>query len=340
MGELSSGRWLSWTISIDAMLVLSGATLTSFVGVTGLVRRMTLDRCLPQFLLKTTRRGTPHRIIIGFFLLTVSVLLIARGQLRSLAVVYTLSFLSVMLLFAIGNILLKVKRARLPRPSRAAWMTVLVAIAAVVAALIGNARLNKPDLMVFLDYLVPTVFIVTIMQMRLQLLQALVFVIDSVRQRLRHESRQAIENEKLLSAVRWVRLGHRIAAIDRHVHDLMEEIASQQLVFFSRGDNLPNLNRVMLYIKENEHTNRVKVVTVVQDENEVPPKLREHIRLLDEAYPDMQISLVVLEGEFTPELIQELSRTWSIPDNLMFIGSPGHEFQYSLADLGGVRLII
>jgi amino acid transporter len=340
MGQLSAGRWLSWIISLDAMLVLSGATLTSFVGVTGLVRRLTLDRCLPQFLLKTTRRGTSHRIIIGFFLLTVSILLIARGELHALAVVYTLSFLSVMLLFAIGNILLKVKRARLPRPTRASWMTVLVAIGAVAAALIGNARLNEADLVVFLDYLVPTVLVVTIMQMRMQLLTIVVYFIDSIRQRLRHESRQAIEEDELRRAVRWLRIGRRVAALDRYVHDMMEEITDQQMVFFSRGDNLPNLNRVMLYIKENEHTNRVKVVTVVGQKNDVPPKLKEHIRFLDEAYPEMQISLVVIEGRFSPELIEKLSREWRIPDNLMFIGSPGEQFKYRLADLGGVRLII
>ena len=65
-------------MSIDAALVLSGAVLTSFVGVTGLVHRMTLDRCLPQFLLKTNSRGTTHRIIIAFFLLCVSVLAITH----------------------------------------------------------------------------------------------------------------------------------------------------------------------------------------------------------------------------------------------------------------------
>ena len=59
-------------------MVLSGAVLTSFVGVTGLVHRMTLDRCLPQFLLKTNKRGTTHRIIIAFFLLSVSVLFITH----------------------------------------------------------------------------------------------------------------------------------------------------------------------------------------------------------------------------------------------------------------------
>ena len=49
MGNLAGGQWLSTIVSVDATLVLSGAVLTSFVGVTGLIRRMTLDRVLPQF---------------------------------------------------------------------------------------------------------------------------------------------------------------------------------------------------------------------------------------------------------------------------------------------------
>ena len=340
MGEISAGRWLSWVISIDAVLVLSGATLTSYIGVTGLVHRMTLDRCLPQFLLKVTRRRTYHRIIIAFFILTVSVLLITKGDLKSLAVVYTLSFLCVMLLFAIGNVLLKINRARLPRPVRASWPTVLIAMAAVGAALIGNARLNQADLIVFLDYLIPTVLVVTIMQMRLQLLRLLVFFIDEVRRKLRLESRQALQEEEFSRAIRWLSLGRRVAAVDQYLHDLIMKIANQQVVFFSRGDNLPNLNHVMLYIKNNEHTNRVKVVTVVENRKDLPPKLEGHIRFLDEAYHDIDLEFVVIEGRFTPELIENLSQQWNIPKNLMFIGSPGDQFIYDLAELGGVRLII
>ncbi|MCB0339090.1 MAG: APC family permease [Bdellovibrionales bacterium] len=51
IGSIAAGKWLSILISIDAAIVLSGAVLTSFVGVTGLVHRMALDRCLPQPLL-------------------------------------------------------------------------------------------------------------------------------------------------------------------------------------------------------------------------------------------------------------------------------------------------
>lgn len=44
MGGHAAGDWLRFMVSIDACLVLSGSVLTSYVGVTGLVRRMSLDR--------------------------------------------------------------------------------------------------------------------------------------------------------------------------------------------------------------------------------------------------------------------------------------------------------
>jgi amino acid transporter len=180
MGGLAAGDWLSTLVSVDAVLVLSGAVLTSFVGVNGLVRRMTLDRCLPQFLLKTNSRGTTHRILIAFFMLSVSVLLITQGDLKALAGVYTISFLGVMALFGLGNILLKVKRAQLPRPTRASWPGVLLAIAAVITGLVGNALLNPAYLAVFLEYFLPTLLIVSIMLGRIALLKMILFVVRAI----------------------------------------------------------------------------------------------------------------------------------------------------------------
>lgn len=110
VGEITGGKWLAYLISVDAVLVLCGAVLTSFVGVSGLVNRMTLDRILPNYFLKQNKRGSHYRIAIAFLLLCVSVLVATNGVLTSLAGVYTFSFLSVMALFGIGNLLLKVKR--------------------------------------------------------------------------------------------------------------------------------------------------------------------------------------------------------------------------------------
>jgi len=98
---ISAGEAMHYVHNIWHSLPVTGATigvpaffmlLTRFVGVNGLIRRMTLDRCLPQYFLKINRRGTTHRIIASFFILSVSVLLITQGGLKALAAVYTISF--------------------------------------------------------------------------------------------------------------------------------------------------------------------------------------------------------------------------------------------------------
>ena len=340
MGETAGGNWLARLISVDAILVLSGATLTSYVGVTGLVERMTLDRCLPRFLLKKNRRETPHRIIIAFFALSVSVLLITRGDLKSLAAVYTLSFLAVMALFAIGNLLLKVKRPKLPRPTRATYLTVLVALAAVSIAILGNARLNQAYLVVFLEYLVPTVLIVTIMLTRLKILELLAFFIDEFRRKIGQERLEAVVNRDLAASKWWRRIGIRARWFEDWLYQTIQEVSDQQIVFFTKGDSLGNLNRVMQYVEDNEHTDRIKIVTVVSRDSEIPTQLEPNLKFLDEAYPDIDIEFVKVDGEFSPELIQSLSKEWNIPTNLMFVGSPGDHFMYGISQLGGVRLII
>ena len=318
MGGIAAGEWLALLISVDAILVLSGAVLTSYIGVTGLVRRMTLDRCLPQFLLQSNSRRTFHRIIVMFFGVCVSILFITDGDLGALAGVYTLSFLSVMALFGLGNILLKVKRAGLPRPERATWLTVVVALVLTLLGLVGNVLINPDYVWVFAEYLVPTLLVVAIMLGRIGLLRVCLFVVQAISEKIRKLTGMWSES-----------LQERIRVIN-----------SQEFVFFSRGDNVHNLNKVILYVLKNEQTSRIKVVTVVGAGAEVPPKLERDIGFLNEAYPDVDIELVVIGGRFGPELIERLSKEWGVPTNCMFIGSPGDHFVYGLAELGGVRLII
>ncbi|RDC65938.1 hypothetical protein AHMF7616_04569 [Adhaeribacter pallidiroseus] len=318
IGEVAGGQWLAILVSVNAALVLSGAVLTSYVGVTGLVHRMTLDRCLPQFLLITNKRGTAYLIMMAFFLLCVSILLITQGDLNALAGVYTISFLSVMALFGIGNILLKLRRDKLPRPVRASGWALFVAIGAVVAALVGNAILNPPYLFVFLKYFIPTVALVYFMLYRTTLLRLFTYLVKQF------EGTFA----KFLPFTSF------------QLKRLITEINSQQFVFFTRGDNIANINQVMRYIEDNEHTNRIKIVNILGNNEHPPKKLMHEVDVLDRAYPDMDVDFIVIKGHFGPQLIDELSRKWNIPKNFMFIGSPGQRFHYGLQELGGVRLVI
>ncbi len=318
MGGRVGGNWLSTLISIDAALVLSGAVLTSYVGVSGLLERMTLDRILPQFLLKKNNRGSSYRIMIMFFLMCISILMITKGELGALAGVYTISFLLVMTLFGFGNILLKLRRSKLPRPIKASPIAIILAIIAVITAIVGNAIMNPPYLGVFLEYFIPTFLFVLIMLNRTKLLRAILELIKYL-------------FEPVQKGVR---------KINRNILRLIEDINSQEFVFFTKDDDVATLNKVMLYISKNEHTKKLKVVSIIEEGETIPERLKSDIEVLDREYPEVKIEFIALEGTFGPELIKQLSIQWNIPINFMFIGSPGNKFPYKIEQLGGVRLII
>ncbi len=323
MAKEVGGEWVATLISVDAFLVLSGAVLTSFIGVSGLLERMTLDRILPQFFLKKNKKGSSYRIIIMFFILSVSVLLITNGDVKLLAGVYTISFLSVMALFGIGNILLKVRRQQLPRPEKAKWISVLIAISAVIIALAGNVMIepsgdSPSNLTVFLDYFIPTILFILMMLNRTVLLKFLLNFIHY-----------------LFEPVRRL-----VYVTDKKILNTINTINNQEFVFFTKGDNIATLNKVMLYITRNEHTKKIKIVLALDENDQVPKNLPEEIDFLNREYPEIKIDFKIENGKFSPELIKELSIKWNIPINFMFIGSPSEKFPYGIEELGGVRLII
>ena len=323
MASHVGGDWVAHLISIDAFLVLSGAVLTSYVGVSGLLERMSLDRIMPQFFLKKNSRGSSYIIILVFLILSISVLLITNGEVVVLAGVYTISFLSVMALFGFGNILLKVKRSSLPRPEIASWFSVFLAICAVLIALLGNIVVeptegNPSNLTVFLDYFIPFILFVVFMLNRTLVLKLLLkfihYLFDPIRK--------------------------MVMNIDKKTLMYINKINEQEFVFFTKGDSIATLNKVMLYITKNEHTKKLKIVHIHEKEHMVPKNLATEIDLLDREYPEIKVEFVIEEGSFTPEMIQHLSEKWKIPINFMFIGSPSNKFSYKVEELGGVRLII
>jgi len=319
MGTLSLGQPLGWWVSVDAVLVLSGAVLTSYVGVTGLVRRMSLDRCLPQFLLAENRwRKTNHWIILAFFALCTSILFVTRGDIETLAGVYTLSFLSVMALYAGGNMLLKKTRGRLPRSERASWPAVIIALVAVLLGLMGNILLDPLNVEVFASYYFVGVAAVAVMFLRIEILRMVLFL-----------SRAAVD--RVTAANDWVR---------RTVYGKIEEISSREVVYFTKGDDISVLNRAALYVLKNEQTNRLKVVNVYEGEEDIRPGLAEQLATVDHLYPQLKIDFLAVRGTFGPELIERLAQRLDIPKNAMFIGTPGDRFPHRVEDLGGVRIIL
>jgi amino acid transporter len=318
MGNLTGGKTLATIISCDAALVLSGAVLTAFIGVNGLMKRMTLDRILPQILLKENSRGSMPRFSIVFYVLCFSILLITSGELAPLAGVYTISFLLVMVFFGVGNLLLKIKRSKLPRPEIAAPSIVLLGILGILIALYGNVKLHPEYLVVFLQYFIPAILIIYIFLKRKVVIHYLLLYVNSIFDKIQ-----------------------KISVFSRlHLTHAMRKLNRQPFVYFTKGDNISVLNKVIQYVQDNEITQKLKIVTVLQKEQKLNKEFERDLEALDRTYPDLAIEYIQIPGIFGPELIDSLSKEWHIPKNFMFIGSPSDRFPHRLSDLGGVRLII
>jgi amino acid transporter len=314
MAHLMAGPTFKLIIVLDATAVLSGAVLTSYVGITGLVHRMALDQVLPQFFLKKTRRNTSHRIIITFFLLCSSILLVTKGSLLSLAGVYTISFLGVMTLFGLGDILLKTRRKELKRTYRAGWATIVVAIAATTMGMVGNAFIDHKNLLYFLQYFVPTVLVVVIMYLRIPILKTVLQVLNNLMGKF---------------------LVWRTIVIDN-----ITAITEKRVVLFARGGDLRRLHVAFDYIVSNESSRSVVIFHLYsnpgQNEEE---SLKESLESIQEIFPTLRVKLVAREGKFGPEIIEAVSQEFGVPTNNIFIGAPEEKHAFSIQDLGGVRVI-
>ncbi len=140
------------------------SVLTAYVGVTGLLRRLAIDKCLPQFLLARNQwRGTNHWIVLLFWGACVSMYFILNGNLVALGKVYRLgaggrvpcivsrfaslahsarscrgsiTFLGVMITVVLSCAAIKFKRNKLPRPVDATWASVFLALVRTVSAIV------------------------------------------------------------------------------------------------------------------------------------------------------------------------------------------------------------
>ncbi len=310
----TGGETFRLIVVLDATAVLSGAVLTSFIGVSGLIRRMALDQCLPQFLLKQNRRRASHRIIIAFFLLCSSILFLTKGSLLSLAGVYTISFLGVMTLFGLGNILLKLKRSELKRTYRAGWMTILFAMGATSMGILGNVIIDYHNLSYFSYYFIPTVLVVVVVYMRIPILRGILEVLNNLMSKF---------------------LVWRSVIVDR-----IMAISEQRVVLFTRGGRLDRLHDAFSYIVKNEPSRSVVVFHLYNSpEKNEEASIKESINVIEQIFPELKIELAVREGRFGPAIIDAISQEFGVEKNNIFIGAPEEKHDFSVQDLGGVRVI-
>lgn len=303
------GLFFLGLIAIDAFLVLCGAVLTSYIGISGLVYRMALDQALPKFLATTNKNGAHPRIIFIFLTLCTSILLLTKGNLLSLAGVYTISFLGVMTLFAISNLILRHTRPKLKRTYRAPLLVVICAAITTIIGLLGNIAIDIQNIIYFLIYFISILFIVFI-----SIFQAEFF----------HNLKRIFS----FSAV-FYDYWHK------------KQIRAEETQFYVFLHHTKNLFRALEYINHNENGHHVTIVYCSDDDNREREDIETIIPILKKAgvLNRLQVQFKYLEKKFSPKVVREFAKNQKIPLNNIFIGSirDYHEFDYK--DFTGVRII-
>jgi len=312
-GQTVGGTWLSSLIVIDAFLVLCGAVLTNFVGVSGLIARMTLDECLPPILKKQNQKGSYINIIIAFFIFCVSILFVSRGEIPTLGGIYAIAFLSVMSMFAISNLILKNSRRHLKRKFYWPAPFVIIALTSTVIGLIGNMIArdgvlgDSSNLIYFLEYFIPL----------------LLFVMSYINRDYLYIWFTKLFKNYTLS------------------HKTFLHIISGRYVIFIH--DISKLYTLLNYISINEVGRNVLIVHCKdpKDMDNTYQKIQEAIPVFRKTgvHHHLHIETVQIEHAFGPKAIEEVSKTYSIPKNHIFIGSIHDHHHFDYDELGGVRII-
>ncbi|EQC26208.1 hypothetical protein SDRG_15944 [Saprolegnia diclina VS20] len=326
MALVVGGPTLQTIVSLDAFIVLSGAVLTAYVGINGLVRRLASDHILPAFLMQENScRRTNHWILFGYFGVATSLVLVLEGNVETLSGVYTYAFLGLMTLFGSGCMLLKFKRADLKRDVIAPWWACILGVSLVIVAFFGNLCGDPTILTYFALYFSCVLLVVFLMFERLFFLRLAMYVLQRICPSTRKE-----ETKPLATGARG---GRTIVKAMRRITEACPT------VFFCKQADLASINKAILYVRQNEQTSRLVIVHVYDAETGVPDLFGESIVMFDKIYPKLKIDLVAVESVFGPALIEWVATEYSIPKNMMFIKQPSAEATFNIASLGGVRII-
>jgi len=324
LAERVAGPFLRDVVAIDALLVLAGSVLTSYVGVVGLFQRMAGDRCLPEFFSETNSwRNTPHYTILVFFAVCSSMCVMLDGDITLLSAIYSISFLLVMGLFAFGGLWLKINRPTLPRVINAHPALFVCGLLLVSFAFTAVVLLHPQMLTYFYIYYGITTTMVMLTFARVSIFRAFLNLMK--------------QSKAVRFVIQWF-VQKDIA--HGWVHQKLKSLQNQGVVYFTKRASMSQINRALQYIEENEEARWVKVIHCYTDREPVPENLQEYVQILDCVYPRLRVDCILVKGEFSPAMVNYVSKRINVKVNCMFINCPKHDFKHPLDRMGGVRVIL
>ncbi|ETW04069.1 hypothetical protein H310_04446 [Aphanomyces invadans] len=328
MASTTVGRWFELWLSIDGFIVLSGSVLTSYVGITGLAKRLAKDRVLPEFfLVENAWRHTSHYIILAYFVVATSLVWILEGNVVMLSSVYSYAFLGLLVLFAVSAMLFKLKRSQMPRETTAPWSACIVGLFMSCMGFWGILMGDPKVSVVFATYLLTVSGLILLMLERLFVLRMIMVVLKTISPSPASDKMRL----PLLQSPSEVLGGPAIVKAIKTINE-------PPIVFFCKHPDLQVLNKAVLYVRRNEHTDNLRIVHVYSRGGAPPAAFHDMVAVLDCMYPKLRIDSVVVEGEFSPSTVHWLSHALNIPTNMMFIRQPDNMDAHKVSMLG-VRVI-
>ncbi|KAJ3145853.1 hypothetical protein HDU86_000620 [Geranomyces michiganensis] len=312
LGRIVAGKPLELIGSINACIVLCGGVLCAFVGIVGLMEHMARDNLLPHFLLQSNKwTGSYHYIILTFLLVCILLVVVTNGEVVLLSLLFAIAFLAVLALFAIANLLLKYKRGRLQRPVSAAWYAVMLGLAAVLAAIVGNSVADPKMIVIFFVFFCVLFGAMTALVCEVKILRLMVFAAA-------HHPAMGRMTEWLMKRLKYAR--------------------SSPVAFFTNHDEIHVLNKAALYVIRNEPTMHLQIVHFYEDVQRIPSNLQLSRAVLDHVYPKLTIDLILVKGKFSSSAVACMAKALGISRNQCYITCPGRGS--AIGDFGGARIIM
>ncbi|KAJ6545327.1 amino acid permease-domain-containing protein [Mycena capillaripes] len=315
LAEMSAGPWLRKWIVVDAVVVLCGGVLAGILSACELFEQLAHDRIVPQmFLAALPLSGAPHISVLAFTVVSAVLYASSGASLAVVSKMFSLVWLTVMGLFPLALLLLRFNRGRIPRERRASLSLIIFALALTPVVFAGNVVIDPATAGYFAAYLAGVLAVFGATQHQVQLLRAVYWTYD-----------QYPGLHRLAGSKNW---GTGMVA-------LMARLKRQPVCILVKTDEINHLLHMLLYVRENEETSCVKIVHFCDDEeNGVPSELEANAKILDEAFPEITIDLIIVPGPFSPINVAALAHRLQIPPSLMFMSCPGPHFKHPIAEVG------
>ncbi|KAF8843445.1 hypothetical protein BDN67DRAFT_945384 [Paxillus ammoniavirescens] len=314
LAQKAAGRWLRIWVAVDAVIVLCAGVLTGVTSACELLAELSRDRVLPPaFLASLPHTGAPYVAIISFVGFSSVIYASTGADLIAISKMFSVVWLAVMSLFPLSLALLRFSRPRLPRLSKCSFSSVIGAVAVAAAVFGGNIAVDPTIAGWFALYFLALVAFFSITSNKVGILRWVYWAYDQL---------------PLLHRLRLTRNWGKALI------DAMRTLKKQEVCLLVGTDEINQLFNMILYVRHNEETSCLKIVHFHQLEGTVPSELEANAKILDEAFPEITVDLMFVEGPFNPRTVAALAHRLQIPTSLMFMCCPGPEFQYPVAEFG------